>query len=144
MPLPGGASQGHDLVKSRLLIARERIECLDTQRREIANVAGHDHELVNNRRGSDQSVDQKIVLTSMHQRRPDAKRASIDWQNVPSTRDLIDPAFDLSGLFRILLSGLLDARLQLAEGHSRQVKILIGNALEPSDHGAVRPWTPQL
>ncbi len=58
-------------------------------------------------------------------------------------RDLINPGFDFGGLVRILFSGLLDPRLQLAERDGGQVQVFVGNAFEPCDHGSVRPWAPQ-
>ena len=58
--------------------------------------------------------------------------------------DLVYPHLDLGCLVRILFARELDARLQLAKRNGRQMEILVGNSLKPSDHGSVGPLTPQF
>ena len=57
---------------------------------------------------------------------------------------MIDPALDLSGLFRGLSAGELDACLQLTKRNGREMEALVGSLLEPGDYTAVRPRPPQL
>ncbi len=59
----------------------------------------------------------------MHQLCPDAERRSIHRQHVVRLGQKRQPALKLSRFFGILLTCDLDAGLNLADGHGREVKI---------------------
>jgi hypothetical protein len=65
----------------------------------------------------------------MHQASPGTERPRVHAQDVVGLSNLIQPAFDLSGLVLVLLSRNLDARLNLTDRYRGEMQILIADVL---------------
>ena len=80
----------------------------------------------------------------MHEEGPRSERAGVHWQDVMNLGYLVQPGLDLGRLLGGLVARDLDPGLNLSDRNRRQVKIGVGHALEPSQHGAVRPRPAEL
>jgi len=121
-----------------------RIEQHHPEALEVPGVARYHHELMHRGDRRDHGVLVEGVGLAVHQARPAAEGRAIHRQDVEALAHLIQPGFEIPGLAWILLTGQLDARLNLAEGHGRQVQMGVFDALKPGQHSAMGAWSAQL
>lgn len=85
----------------------------DVEAREIVLVPRGDNETVHTGRGGDHAVLDELIRGSVHQPTRFSKAARVHWQDLVGVRELIHPELNLRSSVGILLSGQLDAALQL-------------------------------
>jgi hypothetical protein len=66
------------------------------------------------------------------------------WQDLVGVRELIHPELNLRSSVGILLSGQLDAALQLAHCDGREEQLIVPHASNPGDNSAVGFPLPQF
>lgn len=115
----------------------EWIEQLHLKRLEINHISGDHRELVHLGKCGNHRVLVERVGLAMHQPGPAPEGRAIHRENVERVAYLIEPSLDLMGFGGILFASELDPGLNLADGHAGEMEIGVGDALKPSQYGAM-------
>jgi hypothetical protein len=107
-------------------------------------VPGGDNETVHTGRGPDHAVLDELIRGSVHEPTPFSKAARVHWKDLIGVRELIHPELNLRSSVGILLSGQLDAALQLAHCDGREEQLIVPHASNPGDNSAVGFPLPQF
>ena len=101
---------------------------------EVAGVAGDDGEAVDGGDGGDEGVLHEGVGLAVHESGPDSKGGGVHWQHVIARLHAVEPGFQLPRPVGVLLTGDLNAGLDLADGDGGQIE-LIGRHTPESSQG---------
>jgi hypothetical protein len=91
-----------------------------------------------------QCVLKQIIDSMMGETCPASKNSSIRRQNIVGRANGVDPCLDFVCFGWVPFSGEFDTDLKLTQGHRRDMQFLISNALDPSEHSAMRLGAPQF
>lgn len=115
----------------------EGVEGGDVEVVEVAGVAGDDGEAVDGGDGGYEGVLHEGVGLAVHEPGPDPKGRGVYGQYVVAQLHSVEPGFQLLRPGGVLLTGDLDASLDLTDGDGGQVEVIGGLRLNPVEDGRV-------